>query len=97
MLYEGFVFVQLRSKYTVHEASVDIEMGPQSTYRGRVAIGECICPLSWSVHYNFVRDGIDKVKGGERATPTLTRVEPAKLSFFKTPYSGEGRPVYTAS
>jgi hypothetical protein len=31
--------------------------GPQSTYRGRVEIGECICPLSWSVHHNFVRDG----------------------------------------
>jgi hypothetical protein len=24
--------------------------------RGEIA-GECICPLSWSVHHNFVRDG----------------------------------------
>ncbi len=30
----------------------------QSTYRSRVEIGgECICPLSWSVHPTFARDG----------------------------------------
>ncbi len=26
---------------------------PQSTYRGRGEIGECIWPLSWSAHHNF--------------------------------------------
>ncbi len=29
---------------------------------------ECVCPLSWSVHFNFVRDG-NRVKGGGRAPP----------------------------
>ncbi len=46
MLYEGFVFVQLRSKYTVHEASVDITRGTQGTYRGRVENGGVYLPLS---------------------------------------------------
>ncbi len=26
-------------------------------YRGIGEIGECICPLCWSIQYNFVRDG----------------------------------------
>jgi hypothetical protein len=39
---------------------------PQSTYRGREEIGDCICPLSWSEHHNFVRDGRYSEKGGGR-------------------------------
>jgi hypothetical protein len=30
---------------------------PQNTYKEDMKKGECICPLSWSVHWNFVRDG----------------------------------------
>ncbi len=37
----------------------------QSTYRGRIEIGGvyCICPFSWSLHHDFVRDGRYSEKG----------------------------------
>jgi hypothetical protein len=45
---------------------------PQSKYRGRVEIaGVYICPLSWSVHYNFFRDGRYSERGCA-SPPTLT-------------------------
>ncbi len=49
---------------------------PQSTYRRRGEMGGgggvlgCICPLSWSVHYNLARDGRKKERG-RVCTPTL--------------------------
>jgi hypothetical protein len=45
------------------------KLNKQSTYRGRVEIGECICPLSWIVLHKFVRDGRYSKKGGGRAPP----------------------------
>jgi hypothetical protein len=44
---------------------------PQSTYRVEMKEMECICPLSSSVHYNFVHYGY-RLKVGGRAPPTLT-------------------------
>ncbi len=35
--------------------------------------GECICPLSWSVHHNFARDGRLSERG-RACSPTLTRL-----------------------
>jgi hypothetical protein len=66
---EGFVFVQLRTKYTVHEASVDRGMGTLSTYRGRVEIGGVCLPSLLERTLQFVREGIDKVKRGGRTPP----------------------------
>jgi hypothetical protein len=34
--------------------------------------GQCICPLSWSVHCNFTGDGKCKERGWACAPPTLT-------------------------
>jgi hypothetical protein len=39
---------------------------PRVHIRVEKKYGECICPLSWSVHHNFVRD-CRIVKGGGRA------------------------------
>jgi hypothetical protein len=50
------VIQQLKSSCKLHKFEVFL-LCPRSTYRGRVEIGECICPPSWSVLYNFVRDG----------------------------------------
>ncbi len=36
---------------------------PQSTYRGREEIRECIFPLSWSKRHNFVRGGSYSERG----------------------------------
>ncbi len=44
---------------------------PQSTVLVEMKQGECVFPLSRSVHCNFVRDG-NRLKGGGRAPPTLT-------------------------
>jgi hypothetical protein len=49
------------SWYKEHCVSVSVysspgKLLPQSTYRGRVEIGGCICPLSWSIHHNFAPD-----------------------------------------
>ncbi len=41
---------------------------PQITYRVEMKQGERICPHSWSVHCNFVRDGKRSERGG-RAPP----------------------------
>jgi len=43
---------------------------PNTALRGWKG-GDCFCPLSWSVHCNFVRD-VNRLKGGGRAPPTLT-------------------------
>jgi hypothetical protein len=54
---------------------------PQSTYRGRVEVGECICPLSWSIHQNFVHDGKYSERGWACTPPPPTRTSLGK--FFK--------------
>ncbi len=43
-------------------------LDPQSTYRVEMKNRECICPLSSSVHCNFVRDG-NRLKGNGACTP----------------------------
>jgi hypothetical protein len=42
-----------------------VHTGVEMKYR------ECVCPLSYSVHCNFLREG-DRVKDGGRAPPTLS-------------------------
>ncbi len=50
---------------------------PQSTYRVEMKYGECIGPLSWSVHCNFVRDGKQSGGGGRAPHPP----SPARADF----------------
>ncbi len=52
---------------------------PQSMYRGRDEIQAGICPVSWSEHYNFARDGIT-MKVGRRAAFTPPP-SPARADF----------------
>ncbi len=40
----------------------------------------CICPLSWSVHCNFVRDGNVTIKKGDGRAPPHAPAR-AKFSF----------------
>ncbi len=67
---------------------------PQTTCRSRVEIGKCICPLSLSVHHNYVRDGRYS-EGGWASTP---HPQPAWANFFTmmecTPESGRCPSVY---
>ncbi len=57
--------------------------------------GQCICPLSWSVHCNFTGEGksVNLVKGGGRAPPTLQAN--FTLMMECTPESGRYHSVYS--
>jgi hypothetical protein len=68
---------------------------PQSTYRGRVEIGECICPLSWSVHHNLVSND----RYSERGWAYTTTLSPGwpnySIMMECTPKNGNFHSVCT--
>ncbi len=73
MACHGWSMSELWSKHMIWFSLMST---PQSKYRGRVEKGGVymtICPLSWSVHHNFERDGRYSEKGWS-CTPVLTRL-----------------------
>ncbi len=71
-------------------------VAPQGTYRGRAEIGECIRPLSWSVHHNFVlvRDGRYSKRGFGRAARPSQGWANFSIVIECTPESGHCLSLY---
>ena len=57
--------------------------------------GQCICPLSWSVHCNFTGDGNSSERGWACLTLTLTSQANFTLMMECTPESSHCYSVYS--
>jgi hypothetical protein len=54
---------------------------------------ECICPLSWNVHFNFLRDG-NYSEGDGRSPPTLISLGYLSIMMECTYVRKRPLPVY---
>ncbi len=74
-------------------------LGKGSTHRVHTGVeqkqGECICPLSWSVHHNFVRDGRHSKRGWSCTPPPSPAWADFSIMMECKPESGHCHSVYS--
>ncbi len=80
--------------YTIQKSKVNWQRQPQSTYRGREEIGECMC-LSAGAYTTTLLVMVNRAKGGGRAHPPLPGWADFTIMMECVPKSGHCHSVCT--